>query len=58
MVEAIVLGTYTKFVYDPSEDECKQLYGRMKKVAVASLEHKKLEPADEKEMKARLKVAE
>jgi hypothetical protein len=30
----------------------------MKKVAVASLEHKKLEPAVEKEMKARLFAAE
>jgi hypothetical protein len=52
------LGTYTQFVYQPSEDECKQLYARMKKVAVASLENKKLDPASEKEMKARLSAAE
>jgi hypothetical protein len=58
MVQAIVLGTYTQFVYQPSEDECKQLYARMRKVAVASLEHKTLEPADMKEMKARLYAAE
>ena len=58
MVEAIILGTYTQFIYDPSEDECKQLYARMRKVAVASLEHTKLSAQDDKEMKARLIVAE
>jgi len=39
LVQAVVLGTYTIFNYDPSEDEAKQLYARMKKVAVASLEN-------------------
>merc|ERR1719272_40740 len=54
LVEAVVLGTYTIFNYDPSEDEAKQLYARMKKVAVASLEGEKLAEADENDMKARL----
>jgi len=28
LVQAIVLGTYTIFQYDPTDDECKQLYAR------------------------------
>lgn len=58
LVQAIVLGTYTIFNYDPSDDEAKQLYARINKVAVASLENVELADADNKEMKARLKVAE
>ena len=58
MIQAIVLGTYTIFSYNPSEDECKQLYARMNKVPVSSLEGKDLAPADAKEMKARLIAAE
>jgi len=58
LVEAIVLGTYTIFNYDPSEDEAKQLYARMKKVAVASLENTKLTATDDADMKARLRKAE
>lgn len=42
LLEAIVLGTYTYFNYDPSKDEAKQLYARMNKIAVASLENKEL----------------
>jgi len=58
MVEAIVLGTYTIFNYDPTDDEAKQLYARMRGVAVASLEKVSLPQAENREMKARLKVAE
>jgi sodium/potassium-transporting ATPase subunit alpha len=58
LVQAIVLGTYTVFNYDPSIDEAKQLYARIKKKAVASLEHIDLPEEDMKEMKARLKCAE
>jgi len=58
LVQAIVLGTYTIFNYDPTEDESKQLYARMKKVPVASLENMDLPVKDNKEMKARLKTAE
>lgn len=46
MVKALVLGTYTIFNYDPSDDEAKQLYARVKKVAVASLEGKDLDLND------------
>jgi sodium/potassium-transporting ATPase subunit alpha len=28
LVQAIVLGTYTIFQYDPTDEECKQLYAR------------------------------
>jgi sodium/potassium-transporting ATPase subunit alpha len=28
LVQAIILGTYTVFQYDPSDEECKQLYAR------------------------------
>jgi sodium/potassium-transporting ATPase subunit alpha len=58
LIKSVVLGTYTIFNYDPTDDECKQLYARMKKVAVASLEGKKLPEGDMKEMTARLRVAE
>jgi cytochrome c len=44
--------------YDPSDDEAKQLYARVRKVAVSSLEGKDLPVADAKEMKARLRAAE
>jgi sodium/potassium-transporting ATPase subunit alpha len=46
LVQAIVLGTYTIFQYDPTDEECKQLYARQKKVAVASLEGVELPVAD------------
>lgn len=58
LVQAVVLGTYTIFNYNPSDDEAKQLYARMKKVSVASLENTDLSLADNKEMKARLIAAE
>jgi hypothetical protein len=58
LVQAVVLGTYTIFNYDPTDDEAKQLYARMKKVTVASIENYELSPAESKEMKARLKTAE
>jgi sodium/potassium-transporting ATPase subunit alpha len=58
LVQAIVLGTYTIFNYDPSDDEAKQLYARINKISVTSLEKVDLKESDSKEMKARLKVAE
>ena len=58
LVQAVVLGTYTIFNYDPTDDEAKMLYARMKKVPVASLEEYDLTSAESKEMKARLKTAE
>lgn len=58
LVQAIILGTYTIFNYDPSDDEAKQLYARIHKVSVASLDGKDLSPEDNKEMKARLQAAE
>jgi len=58
LVQAIVLGTYTYFDYNPSNDEAKILYGRLRKVAVASLEGKDLAEGDNNEMKQRLKCAE
>merc|ERR1719329_59136 len=58
LVEAVVLGTYTIFNYDPTDDEAKQLFARMRRVAVASLEGVDLAPQDAKEMKARLIAAE
>lgn len=58
LVQAVVLGTYTVFQYDPTDDECKQLYARQKKVAVASLEGKTLAVAEKRECRARLKAAE
>jgi len=58
LVKAVVLCTYTIFNYEPSIDDAKGLYARVRKVAVASLEGKDLSQSDEREMKARLKAAE
>lgn len=58
LVQGVVCGTYTIFNYDPTEQECKQLYARMKKVAVSSLEDKTLDVNDQNEMKKRLISAE
>lgn len=58
LVQAVVLGTYTIFNYNPTDDEAKQLYARLRKVAVSSLEGKDLAEADNQEMKQRLKCAE
>ena len=54
LVKAVILGTYTVFQYDPSEE----LYARMRKVPVASLEGVDIPEAEMKELKARLKGAE
>jgi len=54
MVRALILGTYTIFMYDPTDDEAKQLFARVRKVSVKSLEGKDLPVQDSKEMKARL----
>jgi len=48
LIQAVTLGTYTFFNYDPTDQECKQLYARMKKVAVASLENVTLKENDQK----------
>ena len=58
LVEAVVLGTYTIFNYDPSDDECKTLLARIQKRPASALEHYKLTDAERKEMSARLKTAE
>jgi len=57
-VRGVILGTTTYFNYDPREDEIKSLYGRVRKVAVQSLDNVKLPAEDVKEMAARLKAAE
>jgi cytochrome c len=58
LVRGVVCGTTTYFNYDPREDEIKSLYGRVRKVAVQSLDNVALPPADVQEMRARLKAAE
>jgi sodium/potassium-transporting ATPase subunit alpha len=58
LVQAVVLGTYTIFNYDPSDDEAKTLLARIQKKPVAALEGYTLTASELKEMKARLKAAE
>ena len=41
------MGTTTFFNYDPRDDEIKSLYGRVRKVAVQSLDNVELPRADE-----------
>ena len=54
----MVLGTYTIFNYDPSDDDAKTLLARIQKKPVAALENYTLTEAEKKEMIARLKAAE
>jgi len=58
LVEAVVCGTYTIFNYDPTEQEQKQLYARVKKVRISDLDDHPPSAADLKEMRARLIAAE
>ena len=58
LIDTMVLGTTTYFNYDPTNEEAKSLYARMKQIAAASLENKELTAAEYTEMKARLKAAE
>jgi len=58
LVQAIALGTYTIFTYDPTEDESKQLYARMQGKPVAAYEGVTLAPDVMREMRARLIIAE
>ena len=58
LIKSVVLGTYTVFNYDPTDQECKQLYARIEKVSVTSLEGKELPAKVMTEMASRLKVAE
>lgn len=58
LLRGVILGTTTYLNYDPREDEIKSLYGRVRKVAVQSLDNVTLPQADVQEMKARLKAAE
>ena len=58
LIKSVVLGTYTVFNYDPTDQECKQLYARIEKVSVTSLEGKELPAKIMTEMASRLKVAE
>jgi sodium/potassium-transporting ATPase subunit alpha len=51
-----VLSTSTYFAYEPTQDDAKKLFARVRGVAVADVGD--LSPQDEKEMKARLRVAE
>lgn len=53
-----MLGTYTTFDYSPTDNEVKQLYARMKKVRLSSLDNKDLPIDDHNEMKNRLIAAE
>lgn len=56
LLKALVLGTATFFQYDPSDDDAKKLYARVKGIAVSSVTD--LTDAENAEMKARLRVAE
>ena len=58
LVKAIVLGTYTVFMYTPTDDEAKQLIARMKGVPVSNFEGKTMDEADMKDAKGRLIAAE
>ena len=58
IVKAIVLGTYTRFSYTPTDDECVQLHARMQGVPVANFENTKLSEEIMNDCRARLIAAE
>ena len=37
LVKAVVLGTYTIFSYDPSDDDCKALYSKIKSIPTTEI---------------------
>ncbi len=43
LVKAVVLGTYTIFSYDPSDDDCKALYAKINKSSATDIK-KDLDP--------------
>lgn len=51
-----MLSTSTYFSYEPTTEDAKKLFARVRGVAVADVQD--LSDSDEKEMKARLRVAE
>jgi len=56
LLKAMILGTATFFQYDPSDDDAKKLYARVNEISVSAIGD--LNDAENKEMKARLRVAE
>jgi len=57
LVRAVVLGTYTIFSYDPSDDDCKALYSKIMKISTADIKND-LDQKVMQEMRARLIAAE
>lgn len=57
LVKAVVLGTYTIFSYDPSDDDCKALYAKIMKIPSKEIQGD-LEQNVMQEMRARLIAAE
>lgn len=43
LVKAVVLGTYTIFSYDPSDDDCKALYAKINRITSTDIK-KDLDP--------------
>ncbi len=43
LVKAVVLGTYTIFSYDPSDDDCKALYAKINRITATDIK-KDLDP--------------
>ena len=58
LVKAVVLGTYTVFMYSPTDDEAKQLIARIDGVPVANFEGKTMDEERMKDAKGRLIAAE
>jgi len=58
LVKAVVLSTSTYFAYEPTTEDAKKLFARVRGVAVADVDDKAMSAADEDEMKARLRTAE
>lgn len=58
MIQAVVLSTSASFSYTPTDDECKELLARMKRVPVSTYDGKVLDEATMHDCRARLLAAE
>lgn len=58
LMKAVVLGTYTYFNYNPTDDECKLLIARINGVPVANYDNKVMDEGDMNDARARLICAE
>jgi len=58
MIQAMILSTSASFSYTPTDNECKQLLAKMKRVPVSTYDGKVLDEATMNDCRTRLLAAE